>query len=604
MISYIIKKSLNYSFLALLLVGLSQSANAQVPAEHLCKPHTGPAPEEYASGDCAGNNFRTYDLSYVYGEDGGLKIFYNSLFAEHNVLEIGKRFTSSAVAYVDLNAASPYFWSGDGTYVYLKLQNSAPYVNAYLAKNRNLLSDYFKKEGTLLKQYSMDGAVYTYTPVGGNLTTRYKLTTVCSSLGSCKNVNLAVVPEGTREGVKVQTAPGVVTLTNSLDSKKWVKLNRDGASRLVSIDYADGTKYILAYVGATSMLASETLKAPDGKTEVTSFLYDSKNRLMNVISNGVSKRIVRNLPGRFTETLYPSGQTQKIIYDGNGHARSITNYLLAPEKKKVILEAVEKVFDSNGVLKSTRYAEGNSNIEIQGQFSSDGVPLGYKKLENGALVEEFIQDTNPITWLPRSETLKNGSGAVLSRTTYTYATSWPYKLTSIKYPDGRSESYTYNKADVSITKFNAGGTKEVTQIFQGGLLRRETNFLAPATLQNKTFTYDVKERIISESLGDSRKDYRYDSKDQVIYFKDEDGIEHEYTYDADGNISRSLDKFAGGNVTTTYARTFHVGTEKKVKSVKESITYPSKEVVVNETYYYEDGKVEKVLKNGVVAWEG
>lgn len=604
MISNIIKKSLNYSLLALLLVGLSQSTFAQAPAGHICKPHTGPAPEEHGSGDCAGNNFRTYDLSYVYGEDGGLKLFYNSLFGDHNVLDLGKRITSSNVAFVDINSANPYFWSGDGSHVYLKLQNSGPYANAYLAKNRNLLSDYFKKEGTLIKQYSMDGAVYTYSPVGANSPTRYILTTSCSSLGTCKNINISIKPEGTREGVKVVSAPGQITLTNSLDSKRWVKLIKDGAGRLILIEYADKTKYQLAYVGSTSILASETLIAPDGKSEATSFIYDKENRLINVISNGISKRIIRNISGRYTETLFPSGQTQKIIYDGNGHARSITNYLLAPEKKKVVLEAVEKVFDANGVLKSTRYAEGASNIEIQGQFNANGVPLGYKKLKNGKLVEEFIQTTNPVSWLSTSDTLKDGVGKVLSKTTYVYPNSWPYKIASIKYPDGRSESYTYNKSDVNITKFNAGGTKESLQSFQGGLLSKVTDYLAPTAFQVRTYKYDAKERVISETLGDSRKDYRYNANGQVEYFRDEESIEHEFGYDAEGNISRQVDKFAGGNVVTTFLRTFYSGTQKKLKAVKESITYPSKEVEVKDTFYGENGKVQKVVKNGVVVWEG
>ncbi len=61
--------------LVLLSAPIAAHALARPSGESLCPTITGQVPAAYGPGDCSGNNFRSYDLSYLYS---GLALSYNS----------------------------------------------------------------------------------------------------------------------------------------------------------------------------------------------------------------------------------------------------------------------------------------------------------------------------------------------------------------------------------------------------------------------------------------------------------------------------------------------------------------------------------------------
>lgn len=110
----IVSKLLLPSLLALLSAPIVAHALARPSDESLCPTITGQVPAAYGPGDCSGNNFRSYDLSYLYP---GLTLSYNSnaLFNEASLQpsDFGINMTLSAISYVYLETLAGFPDKGD-----------------------------------------------------------------------------------------------------------------------------------------------------------------------------------------------------------------------------------------------------------------------------------------------------------------------------------------------------------------------------------------------------------------------------------------------------------------------------------------------------------
>ena len=312
--------------------------------------------------------------------------------------------------------------------------------------------------------------------------------------------------------------------------------------------------------------------------------------------------------GKFSETFYPNGQGQKIFYDKNGYVKSIKTYVIgSPE---TILEQVNYTYDSNGKFLSMTYAEGPDTIKIEGQYYPQDLrmPVGTKQFKNGTLVAQLDQLRGLYTWLSSMDTLKDGSGRILSQMQYVYPSAPPYLPTSIIIREGPNkgakQEIQYAGAQTTSSFFNANGTKTLTQVYKGDLPFQTIDHLAPPTKQLREFAFDSKKQLSSQKVnGTVVAEYRYDGEGRPNYYKDENNERFTY-YDAKGYVIKEEDKIlsSGLMTTTTYARVFHSQSEQdgdNVRSFTVTTVYP-KETVVVKTEYDVAGKVTGRWRNGVL----
>jgi hypothetical protein len=517
------------------------------------------------------------------------------------------------VTTVNLSQGSENFLSGDGTYVPLERRTSGVFAGTYVAKNRNILSDYFTNPNTEdVWQYAMDGTSYKYVKSSATLPI-YKLNAIISRAGIRSDI---FVGEGLpieymqfgNERVSITRSGKNVSLVNTRKPDRWVILVRDLNNRLVRIRYADNTAYDLVYEGTTTRLLSSKLTTATDSEE-TKFIYDNLGRLVNkIFSNGTSVRYSRNLTTRIVRGEYPNGQIQDEKFDANGNLVSTKTYIVGSPDKP--LQEANFSYDPTGRLLSTTFPSGLSTIKIDQLYAPTlaSLPAGYKKYENGTLIEELNETWAVYEWVNKRSVLRNGSGSVLADIQYVYSNERPFLLRAVNFLEGSGkgskEEYLYSGINTTVSYFNEKGTKTETKVYAADLVTQAINHLAPTSLQLTEYAYDIEKRPISIKQAGKEQVYTYDAKDRTTYAKGTDGLEHFSYYNADDYIEKEEIKHPGGAMETiTYSRDFHDTAKKKIKTLLVSEVYP-KETIGNRTEYNEDGGVVRVFKNGVLAWEG
>jgi YD repeat-containing protein len=590
-------------FATLLLVSF---ANAQVPAGQLCPPLTGTVPEYYGSGECSGNNFRSYDLSYVHP---GMFLYYNSLL-NNNLVDLAKSFTLSEVTFISLGTSKQFYVTGDGAYIELELRTTGSLSGKYVAKDRNLLADYFVRDNAnQITQYEMNGTRYQHNLAWGTV---YRLSRITSRIGATSDILT-----GTGSTKTIRLGPDSIevirngvhtTIRRAAERGIWVKLTRDASSRLKTILYADGTKYEFVYKGTTNLMLSETLVSPKG-TQSTKFVYDSKDRLINSIAqNGTALRITRDVANRTSKIITPNGQVTTTTYDANGFITSMKTTVV--KRPTVVIDESTYSYGANGKFIFMTYPEGNKTIKIEGKYSPTDarLPVGYKRFEGITLVEEVDQLRSAYTWNSNMDTVKNGTGQILSQVEYVYENaSYPHVLKTINFKEGEMKgskrTYAYSGNLTTVDYFNKNGTKVLTRVFDKDMPQKETDLLAPSTSQLKEYTYDAKHQVKSVKLnGAEVASYNYDSEGRQTYYKNEKGDVSTFTYDIQGFLTKNEVTTPAGKTTITYVRALFPGIDKKVKTLTTTTAYPH-ETVTEVSEFNERGEVLKVSRNGVVVWE-
>ena len=593
---------------ASLMVILGGTVVAQVPAGHICPLSSGQSDEAQGTGACAGNNRQEFDLSYVFP---GLTLYYNSTFT-HDFLGFGRNITFSEISMVKLDSQAPYLIGSDASYIALEKRTWGAFNGSWIAQNRNLLSDYFTiPELDKVVRYSMDGATVKYQKVPWG-TSLYRQVEIVSRAGVVSE--LAVGEDLSSEYLKfdqkrisIKRSGKNITLTNDQDPSRWVTLIRDSLSRLVRIKFPDGTMYNLEYKGDSNRLIAYKLSASVGE-EGKKFVYDSKGRLLNVISSdGTSIRFSRDPRKRVVKSEFPNGQIQEEAFDVNGNLVSSRVYLIGmPEKP---LEEAVFSFDKTGKLLKLSVPSGADEIVIEPQYyvHVPSLPVGYKKFKNGKLIESLEQSRAVYTWLSALDTYKDGAGKVLSKVQYVYPESMPFLAKELSVLEGAGKgskmSFSYQGKRTTVTDFNAQGVKTGSVVYEGQLPVQQANFLAPAPQQLREFGYNEEKRLTSEKLGGNEvAHYDYDSQGRQKYYRNSDGEETSTFYDQKGYVEREELKTPAGVTTTSYVRQFHPGADDKLQFLTVSIVYP-KEQVETKTEFDIKGAVVRTWKNGILAWE-
>lgn len=580
------------------------SVLADVPAGRVCEQSSGIDPEYMGSGVCSGNNFLSFDLSYIYPN---MALYYNSTYA-HDYLGLGKNFTLGDVTLLNLSSAKQFYITGEATFIPLEYRTSGTWRGAYLAKNRSLVSDYFTNPTSdVAWQYAMNGDTYKYVKVPW-AESLYRLSAIISRTGVRSEI---FVGEGLpveylkfgEDRISISRSAKNITFTNPKDSSKWVTLVRDYANRLVRIRYAEESMYEFKYDGSSTRIISSKLSSKEGSEE-TRYLYDSSGLLIGKgFSNGTWVRYGRNKRRNVVKGIYPNGQIQEEKFDSDGHITSSKTYLIG--KVDVPLEEVEYSYDVDGKLLSYSSPEGEDQIKYVPKYylQDKRMPVGYQKFRNGTLIEEVDQTRNLDTWLSVKDTLKGEGGQILSQTQYVYPDQKPFLVKSkivLEGPDkGEREDYIYEGARTTVNAFNKEGTKISTEVYNGELPVETVDFTSPVSNQKKEYEFDSEKRLVSIKVGGAEVvRYAYDGEGRVTFYKDKKGAEHSTFYDAKGYVEREEHKYAGGVSSVVYSREFFDEAGEKVKFLNETVSYP-KETRTKRTEYGVDGKVVKVWVNGV-----
>lgn len=613
------------SILALLSAPIAAHALARPSDESLCPTITGQVPAAYGPGDCSGNNFRSYDLSYLYP---GLTLSYNSNapFNEASLQppDFGSNMTLSAISYVYLETVTGYpdkgtFVAGDGTVVDLEFESAG----RYRARNRDQLPDLFI--------FANNGVVTQYAASGDNMY-KYQYTRTVDgrkeyelrSGGSMGLPQMRIDATSLKldgDTITIATTPVAwgksITLRSQKDNTRWVKLAIDTLGRVFKIQYADNTKYDLQYDARTPRLVSETLTAPDGAAETSTFQYDSRWELAFASSKGSSVRYIRNWHDRSTKAIFSDGKVRETRYADYGSSRgafmeSMSVYLIGNEAVK--LQDVTYGFTSQGYPLSMEYPEGARTIKVTYTYSSATgagvVPTGYKKFADDRLEEEYIVTQDPKSWQPLMTALKNGSGQFLSQVRYTYNQEWPYLLrfkAMTEGPDkGTKETYNYSYVpgeetppgngqitplnSIAVATYDRNGTALSHTKYLDGMLVLRRDLTAPSALQTATWKYDSEGRVLEEGLGQQKVEYRYDSQGRVVYEKGTRGDVRTITYDTKGFIATENTSFPGGSKCTRYEREFFVNNPELVQRLTKTTRYPAF-TKIDVVEYDEVGKV-------------
>ena len=646
----IVSKLLLPSLLALLSAPIAAHALARPSDESLCPTITGQVPAAYGPGDCSGNNFRSYDLSYLYP---GLTLSYNSNApfnqASLQPPDFGSNMTLSAISYVYLETVTGYpdkgtFVAGDGTVVDLEFDSAG----RYRARNRDQLPDLFiLSNNGVVTQYAASGDnmyKYQYTRtvdgrkeyelrsggsmglpqmrIGAKSLTFDGDTVIRAESGGFPDIQCWEQPSSPFCQMKGLFYPRSeikkeLTLSSQKDPKRWIKLQRDRIGRVILIKYADGTTYNLKYDGWTSRLTEETLTAPDGASETSTFLYDSRAELAVASSKGSSVRYIRNWHDRSTKANFSDGKVRETRYADYGSRRgafmeSMSVYLIGNEAVK--LQDVTYGFTSQGYPLSMEYPEGARTIKVTYTYSyatgAGVVPTGYKKFADDRLEEEYIVTQDPKSWQPLMTALKNGSGQFLSQVRYTYNQEWPYLLrfkAMTEGPDkGTKETYNYSYVpgeetppgngqitplnSIAVATYDRNGTALSHTKYVDGMLVLRRDLTAPSALQTATWKYDSEGRVLEEGLGQQKVEYRYDSQGRVVYEKGTRGDVRTITYDTKGFIATENTSFPGGSKCTRYEREFFDNNPELVQRLTRTTAYPAF-TKIDVVEYDEVGKV-------------
>ena len=596
---------------------------------------TGQVPAAYGPGDCSGNNFRSYDLSYLYP---GLTLSYNSNapFNEASLqpADFGSNMTLSPISYVYLETVTGFpdkgtFVAGDGTVVDLEFDSAG----RYRARNRDQLPDLFI--------FANNGVVTQYAASGDNMY-KYQYTRTVDGrkeyeLRSGGSMGLpqmridATSLKLDRDTITIARSSVAwgksITLRSQKDNTRWVKLAIDTLGRVFKIQYADNTKYDLQYDARTPRLVRETLTAPDGATETSTFLYDSRAELAFASSKGSSVRYIRNWHDRSTKAVFSDGKVREIRYADYGFSRgafmeSMSVYLIGNEAVK--LQDVTYGFTSQGYPLSMEYPEGARTIKVTYTYSPAAgagvVPTGYKKFANDTLEEHYIVQHDPDIWQPLREIVKNSSGTILSDVRYGYNETWPRLLqakTIVEGPEkGTMEKYSYSFVPtegnpnggvngatywnsngqirtinaITVATFDRNGTHTSLNTYVDGVLVQSRDLTAPRSLQTAAWKYDGEGRVLERQLGPQKAEYRYDSQGRVVYEKGARGDFRTITYDTKGFIATENTSFPGGSKCTHYEREFFVNNPELVQRLTKTTRYPAF-TKIDVVEYDEGGKV-------------
>ncbi|WP_026653211.1 DUF6531 domain-containing protein [Butyrivibrio proteoclasticus] len=374
----------------------------------------------------------------------------------------------------------------------------------------------------------------------------------------------------------------------------------DNRGRLVSTIGPEGLHETITYDAEGHMTSKK-----DSEGNKYKYRYDLEGNLYSITDPEGNKIKYDYVDGRLVDTRDGFGKKTKYTYDDNGNIASVTE----PSGKKTSYEydslgRAIKSIDNDGNETSYTYDE-NGNITSVTDPMGNVTRHAYNKA--GLLTETINPDGTKKTWQ------YNEIGKVAAftdedgRTTYmAYNTMWQEER--IILPNGGEIRYKYdllgNRVSVTdpenrVTKYTHDKMGNV--LTEGHVVSSAGDKLEVISV-NKTYTYDGKNRIKTETDGEGNvTTYKYDKNDNLICKTDAlggqtineyDGLNRlikttdpagrsiSYTFDKNGNLKTTTD--ASGIITEN-----HYDNNLLIKVTQRAKADEDVEITINE-YSYDD----------------
>ena len=290
-------------------------------------------------------------------------------------------------------------------------------------------------------------------------------------------------------------------------------LTEEGDSYVLT-DQSDVSKYLFNGYGMLTGIE-------DSKGNLTTLSYDMDYRLSAISSpSGKTYQVSLDAENRIAAISLPDGGRISYEYDSAGNLASVTDG--AGDKITYAYDASHRM---------TAWYDGNGNRVVENIYDTQDRITQQTDAEGGKI---------SLTYAEGSTTAVDAVG---NRTVYHYDSQ--YRTTQIDYPDGSSESRTYQEAGYLESLTDRQGVKYTYTYDAKGHMLTETR--QDGAVRSYTYTDSGLLATATEYDG-GQTSYTYDEKNRMTGVTDAEGGVIRYGYDEQNRLTSMTD--AGGAVTT------------------------------------------------------
>lgn len=371
--------------------------------------------------------------------------------------------------------------------------------------------------------------------------------------------------------IKIEDGKGNVhTLTYNGDQLSQVS---DGLGRTFTFTY-DGTDHLTSVSDGTRTIlfdynGDNQSSFTDAGGNVTTFSYDDAHSIKGLLT---ARTIPRgNTP--FSQTYDAEGRVITQT-DANGNTTTFTYNETAGGAGNSIAfaqNALETIMTNPlGNSRTFTHSENGQNVTLMDQAGKT-ITMGYDSTGRrnsitdrlgGVTTYEYDGESGQVSAIHYAD----GSTLQLTYTGRMVSGIELFDLTRVAFPDGTSESYTYDAAGnlsnwrdrggntAMATYNNRGQVLSVTNPEGGVVSLTYNNDATSASIQDPagnttTFAHDGLKRVTAINFADgSQQSFTYDNRSLVLSNTDPRGNTTTFTYDDNGNQVSGADPL--GNVTT------------------------------------------------------
>jgi RHS repeat-associated protein len=358
-----------------------------------------------------------------------------------------------------------------------------------------------------------------------------------------------------------QSAAGTWTYTYDADGEQLSAKDPLGNQTQQTYDYfgnvasstdalSNTTKYAYDYLGDQTMTDT-----PDGS--VTTSTYDHLGELASVTDGaGDESTYDYDDQGNLAYAYNPDGSFAQYGYDEAGNQTSVTDYAAAPAgQASAQLRSESFGYDPDGDQTSVKDWDGNTTTyayNAAGELTSQVQPVsssssittsyGYDAAGNRTSVTDGNGNTTWTTYnswnLPESVIEPTTATATsASDTTWTTAYNADGEPATVTEPGGVSLAYGYDPLGDITSESGTGAT---------------------ASTPDRSFTYDMDQRMTSAASGVGTDDFAYNADSDLANTSGPSGTSS-YTYNNDGLVASETD--AAGTTSYTYDSADRLSTE-------------------------------------------
>ena len=303
-------------------------------------------------------------------------------------------------------------------------------------------------------------------------------------------------------------------LVQATDSRgRNVYYEYDINEKLVSVTYQSGNGSLITSYNYDNL--GRLIQVLDSSNKNTFYSYDDENRVLSIENTGGLNRL---------DFQYNEVESSIVTSDAQG-SETIITYNLTGQPVNII--------DNNG--NSTYITYNNRSYPISFQDANGN--LQWFEYDNNGNILSLTNEIGNVSYFsydPVSWQLTSVTDFKQKTTFFSYN---GYDLTGISYPDGTSESFTYNSNAMLETKTDRNNnTIEYFYNSLGQLIKK----LFPDNTSH-IFTYDgATYNLIKIEDNDGYIELEYDDLDNIIQLSCADGNVVSYNYNAGNKLSRMI----------------------------------------------------------------